>query len=230
MGRQGGVSRNPDRPGSRRYLWRRTYGHRRVAGDLVENPKVGQRSRIVTLPGETGGRQFVIEYINRPFGGKNAVPSHVHTAYMETFEILRGRARYRLGSETKTAVAGERVTMPPLVPHVHPWSDSAEELHVRQIADANPSDLRGLNSGLQAAITLQGLARAGRVNTKGLPNLLQLGVLIETTMPATYLAGPPIAFQRVLFGGLGWMGRLAGYKTAYGEYGVITARGPEKPR
>ena len=161
-----------------------------------ENPKVGQRSRIVTLPGETGGRQFVIEYINRPFGGRNAVPPHVHTAYMETFEILRGCARYRLGSETKTAVAGERVTMPPLVPHVHPWSDSAEELHVRQIADANPSDLRGLNSGLQAAITLQGLARAGRVNTKGLPNLLQLGVLIaDHPRPATGQHGASVALR-----------------------------------
>ena len=194
-----------------------------------ENPNVGQRSRIVTLPGETGGREFVLEYINQPFGGEHAVPAHLHTAYMETFEILKGRARYRLGSETKTAVAGERVAMPPLVPHVHPWSDSDEELHVRQVADANPPDLRGLNASLQAAITIQGLAKAGRVNAKGLPNLLQLGVLIDTTMPATYLAGPPIVLQRVLFGTLGWLGRLAGYKTAYREYGVITAGGLEIP-
>ncbi|MBI3264607.1 MAG: hypothetical protein HYZ58_15885 [Acidobacteria bacterium] len=119
--------------------------------------------------------------------------------------------------------------MPPLVPHVHPWSDSDEELHVRQVADANPPDLRGLNASLQAAITIQGLAKAGRVNAKGLPNLLQLGVLIDTTMPATYLAGPPIALQRVLFGTLGRIGRLAGYKTAYREYGVITAGGLEMP-
>jgi mannose-6-phosphate isomerase-like protein (cupin superfamily) len=194
-----------------------------------DNPKVGQRSRIVTLPGETGGRQFVLEYINRPFGGENAVPAHLHTAYKETFEILKGRARYRLGSETKTAVAGDRIEMPPLVPHVHPWSDSDEELHVRQVADANPPDLRGLNASLQAAITIQGLAKAGRVNAKGLPNLLQLGVLIDTTMPATYLAGPPMALQRALFGTLGSLGRIAGYKIAYPEYGVITASGLEMP-
>ena len=70
---------------------------------------------------------------------------------------------------------------------------------MRRVAAANPPDLRGLNASLQAAITIQGLAKAGRVNAKGLPNLLQLGVLIETTMPATYPAGPPIALQRVLF-------------------------------
>ena len=46
-----------------------------------ENPAVGQRSRTVTLPGDTGGRQFVLKCINRPFGGENAVPPHVHSAY-----------------------------------------------------------------------------------------------------------------------------------------------------
>ena len=194
-----------------------------------ENPNVGQRSRIVTLPRETGGRHFVLDYINQPFAGENAVPAHVHTAYKETFEILKGRARYRLGSETKTAVAGERIEMPPLVPHVHPWSDSDEELHVRQVAEANPPDLRGLDASLQAAITIQGLAKAGRVNSKGLPNLLQLGVLIATTMPATYLAGPPMVLQRVLFGTLGWLGRIAGYRTAYPEFGMITANGLKMP-
>jgi quercetin dioxygenase-like cupin family protein len=192
-----------------------------------ENPAVGQRSRLVVAPGETGGRQFVLDYINQPFAGQRAVPAHIHTTYVETFEILKGRARYRLGAETKTAAAGERIVMPPMVPHVHPWSDSAEELHVRQVTDASPADLRGLNAGLQAAITIQALARAGRVNAKGLPNLLQLGVLINTTMPATYLAGAPILMQRTLFAVLGFAGRIAGYKTAYPEYGVITADGLE---
>ena len=93
-----------------------------------ENPAVGQRSRLVVAPGETGGRQFVLDYINQPFAGQRAVPAHIHTTYVETFEILKGRARYRLGAETKTAAAGERIVMPPMVPHVHPWSDSAEEL------------------------------------------------------------------------------------------------------
>ena len=201
-----------------------------MASDIwFESPHAGQRLRIVTLPGETGGRQFVLDYVNRPFTGENAVPAHIHTTYTETFEILRGRAKYRLGSDTKIAVAGERVVMPPMVPHVHPWSISAQELHVRQVAEVEPGDLRGMNAALQAAITIQALAKAGRVNAKGLPNLLQLGVLIQTTMPATYLAGPPIALQRILFGALGWVGRIAGYKTGYEEYGIITADGLQMP-
>src|ERR1700704_4590879 len=72
-----------------------------------ENPAVGQRFRLVVAPGETGGRRFVLDYITQPFAGQHAVPAHVHTTYVETFEILKGRARYQLGAETKTATAGE---------------------------------------------------------------------------------------------------------------------------
>jgi hypothetical protein len=62
-----------------------------------------------------------------------------------------------------------------------------------------------------------------------LPNHLQLAVLLETTMPASYAAGPPIPVQRVLFGLLGRLGRVAGYKAAYPEYGVITPDGLKMP-
>ena len=96
---------------------------------------------------------------------------------------------------------------------------------MRQIAEASPADLRGLNAGIQAAITIQGLATAGRVNSKGMPNLLQLGVIIETTMPATYLAGVPMGLQRALFGAMGYLGRIAGCKSADPEYGVVTGNG-----
>jgi mannose-6-phosphate isomerase-like protein (cupin superfamily) len=190
-----------------------------------ENARMGQKARLLTLPGETGGRSFVLEYVNRPFAGEYAVPAHVHPTYAETFEILAGRARYRLGREERTAEAGERLVLPAGVTHVHPWSDSAEELHVRQTAEADPPDLRGLVASLQGAITIFGLAGAGKVNERGLPNPLQLAVIAATTIPGTYLAGPPRPLQRVLFRALGGVGRALGYRAAYAEYGVLTPAG-----
>jgi quercetin dioxygenase-like cupin family protein len=195
-----------------------------------ENPTVGQRSRIVTLPADSGGKQFVLEYVTRLYGGEHANPAHLHTTFTETFEILKGRARYRIGSETKTAAAGDRIEMPPMVPHQHPWSDSLQELHVRHTAVANPPDLRGLNASLQVDITIQGLARLGLVDGRGLPSLLQLAVLLDTTMPATYLDGMPIGVQRLLYGLLAPIGRLVGFKAAYREHGMITPRGFETPQ
>jgi quercetin dioxygenase-like cupin family protein len=194
-----------------------------------ENPTVGQRSRILTLPAESSGRQFVVEYVTRLYGGDHANAAHLHN-YTETFEILKGRARYRLGSEVKTAAAGDRIEIPPMTPHQHPWSDSLQELHVRHTAVADPPDLRGLNASLQADITIQGLARLGLVDGKGLPSLLQLAVLLDTTMPATYLDGMPIAIQRILYRVLAPIGRLVGYKAAYREHGMITPRGFEPPQ
>src|SRR5215216_627625 len=96
------------------------------------NAAAGQRSRFTVLPGETGGRRFELEYINQPFCGETAVPAHIHTTFTEVFEILRGRAKYWIDGETCTAFTGDRILMPAGVPHVHPWSNSDEELHVRQ--------------------------------------------------------------------------------------------------
>jgi mannose-6-phosphate isomerase-like protein (cupin superfamily) len=194
-----------------------------------ENPKQGQRVRFLTLPAETGGRGFTLEYVYRPFTGETAVPAHIHTAATETFEILAGEARYRLGRKEGTARKGDRIVLPAGVAHVHPWSVSADELHVRQTTEVDPPDSAGLVASLQALVTLFGLATAGKVNDKGLPNLLQLAVLIRSTMPATYIAGIPITAQRLLFGGLARLGVALGYRTAYPGYGVLTEAGLRLP-
>ena len=195
-----------------------------------ENPKQGQKVRFITLPAETGGRGFTLEYVYRPFTGESAVPAHIHTAATETFDILSGEAKYRVGKKEGSARKGDRIVLPAGVAHVHPWSVSADELHVRQIAEVEQPDSAGLVASLQAAVTLFGLATAGKVNEKGLPNLLQLAVLIRSTMPATYIGGIPIAVQRTLFGGLARVGEALGYRTAYPAYGILTEAGLQAAR
>jgi mannose-6-phosphate isomerase-like protein (cupin superfamily) len=195
-----------------------------------ENPKQGQRVRFLTLPSETGGWGFTLEYIYRPYTGETAVPAHIHTAATETFEILSGDAKYRVGKKEGSARKGDRIVLPAGVSHVHPWSVSGEELHVRQTTEVEKPDSAGLIASLQALVTLFGLATAGKVNDKGLPNLLQLAVLIRSTMPATYIAGIPIAVQRALFGGLARVGEALGYRTAYPAYGVLTESGLQMAR
>jgi quercetin dioxygenase-like cupin family protein len=195
-----------------------------------ENARDGQRVRVMALPSQVEPGRFVLEYMYRPFTGEHAVPAHFHPASTETFEILAGQARYRVGREERSATVGQQIIMPAGVPHVHPWSNSAEPLHVRQTGVSDPPDPAGILASIQAQITLFGLAGAGKVNGAGLPNLLQLGVLGASTMPATFLAGPPVAVQRLLFSMLGLLGRWAGYCTAYPAYGIVTADGLEPPR
>jgi mannose-6-phosphate isomerase-like protein (cupin superfamily) len=190
-----------------------------------ENPRLGQRVRFLTLPAETGGRGFTLEYVYQPFTGKTAVPAHLHTHATETFEILSGAAKYRVGDRERSARKGDWISLPAGVAHVHPWSVSADELHVRQTTEVSGLDGEGLLASLQALVTLFGLAAAGKVNGNGLPNILQLAVLIRSTMPGTYIAGIPTTIQRLLFGGLARIGEVAGYRTAYPEFGILTETG-----
>ena len=187
-----------------------------------ENPMMGQRVHMLTLAGATGGQSFVAEYIDKPMSGQFGVPAHRHPWWTETFEILSGQAKYKLGNEEKSASTGDKIVMPPNVPHIHPWNAGTTELHVRQTAVSSPPDAAGLTANLQAAVTIFGLARAGKVNKKGMPGMLQLAVLVDSTMPATYVASMPIGVQRVLFGALGALGRTFGYRTSYPQYGTVT--------
>src|SRR5690349_6916163 len=112
-----------------------------TVGSWVENALAGQRTRLIKLPAETGGCSYEIEYFNLPFTGRLGQPLHFHRSYTERFEIVSGKARYRLGDAELRAEAGNLVVLPPGIPHLHPWSDSNEELHVRQFVEANPPDL-----------------------------------------------------------------------------------------
>lgn len=192
-----------------------------LADTWFENVPMGQRARIVTLPSETGGRSFVLEYVNRPFAGEFALPAHFHPAWTETFDILEGHARCRIGGKEREVARGESVVMPPHAVHVHPWSASDEPLRVRHTAVADPLDARGLTAALQTILTIFWLASQGRVNRRGSPNPLQLAVLAETTMPATFVPGPPMAVQRMVIRMLAAVGRAVGYRTVYPGGGVV---------
>ena len=190
-----------------------------------ENPHAGQKFRILSLPTREWPGRFMLEYIYRPFTGETAVPAHYHPGATETFDVLAGQARYRLQGREESAKPGDQIVMPAGIPHVHPWSASDEPLHVRQTAETQPADPAGIIASLQAQITLFGLAAAGKVNKAGLPGLLQLAVLAQATMPATFLARPSSSVQRILFGTLAHCGSLLGYRTAYAPYGILTTDG-----
>ncbi len=190
-------------------------------GSLIENPRFGQRLLVVRLPAETGGSSYEVEYYNQPFTGKGAQPIHFHLTYTERFEILSGKACYQLSKEIHSAGAGEVVVLPPGIPHLHPWSDSQDELHVRQIVNANPADLAGLNACLNTGITFYGLARDSKVGKNGFPGMLQLAVSAQSTMPVTWSPGLPTGVQGFLIGFLAWVGKVCGYRTSYPNYGEV---------
>jgi len=67
------------------------------------------------------------------------------------------------------------------------------------------------------------LALDGRVNRRGLPNLLQLAVFAREFDDVIQFTHPPRVVQRLLLGLLAPLARLLGYRGSYPEY---LARGP----
>jgi len=192
-------------------------------GDWIENPMAGLKVRFTVLPQQTGGQRYEAEFVYQPFSGKGAAPMHLHPTITETFTVITGHARYQLQSKEYSAQPEERIVLPPNVPHLHPWSVSAEELRMHFVAECTPADVDGLNRIINAVITGFGLAQDGKTDkTGGRPrNLLQAAVIADYAAPGFYPAGLPIPLMRLLIRGLATLGRAIGLRPTYEAYGEV---------
>ena len=183
------------------------------AGDVIENPVTGERAVVRIGTEQTGGELLVVDLYIRPGGA--VMREHVHPAIEERFTVLRGRVGFRLSGRESTAEPGVRLIAPAGVPHDW-WNASPEEALVRvEVRPAARFEAFILNAF--------GLAQDGRVNRRGMPNLLQLAVLAREFDDVIRFTRPPRVVQRLLFGLLAPLARLLGYRGSYPEY---LARGP----
>jgi hypothetical protein len=67
--------------------------------------------------------------------------------------------------------------------------------------------------------TIWGLAKDGKTNEGGVPNLLQVAVIAREHADEYRLVRPPWPVQRALFAVLAPAGRLLGYMARYPGYG-----------
>jgi hypothetical protein len=103
---------------------------------------------------------------------------------------------------------GEKVVVPAGTPHVW-WNAGEDELH----AVVEPRPALSVEAFFE---TLFGLAQDGKVSPKtGLPNPLQLAVIMRAHRDLIILARPSPPVQTVLFGSLAFVGRLLGYRAQY---------------
>lgn len=68
------------------------------------------------------------------------------------------------------------------------------------------------------AVNLFGLARDGKTNSKGIPNLLQAAIFAREFSDVLYFTKPPLWVQRLLFGALAAIARALGYRGSYPKY------------
>lgn len=176
------------------------------SGDVIEHPVTGERVIFRKTARDTGGERMEGLLIVQPHGFVAA--EHIHPLQAEHFEVMTGGIRLRLNGVERDLHAGERMTVPAGAPHVW-WNPNDAEAQV-EVA---------LQPALDSELffeTFFGLAQAGKVNPKtGLPNPLVLALVMREFKDEIVLARPPVPVQRVLFGTLGVVGRLFGYRGRY---------------
>jgi mannose-6-phosphate isomerase-like protein (cupin superfamily) len=188
------------------------------SGDVIENPVLGERVTFLQTILECGDGPAVRIRTIEPHRPHDDRP-HAHATFTEVFEVLEGRARYRLGDQTGELGRGETISMPPHVAHVHPWNVGESNLRVRQEVHLHTNDRAGAAAVEDYLVTTFGLAREGRVLPDGRPAFLQTVVSLHAALPHVYAAGIPLAVQRILFGVLAPVARLAGYRPRYARFG-----------
>ncbi|MDQ3934440.1 MAG: cupin domain-containing protein [Actinomycetota bacterium] len=98
------------------------------SGETVVNPATGERVVFLRTAADTGGELLEMDdFWTRP---DHRTTPHVHPGMEETWEVIAGRAGFRIGERELVAGPGERVVAPPGVPHMA-WNAADGETHLR---------------------------------------------------------------------------------------------------
>lgn len=187
------------------------------SGDMLEHPVTGERIVWRKVARDTSGEHLEADLYVAPTGFVAA--QHVHPGQEERFEVLAGKLRLRVDGTERVLEAGASHVVERGRPHVW-WCAGDEELHVRV-------ELRPALRTEMFFETFFGLARDGKTNRKGLPNLLQMAVVMREYDDEIRLARPPYLIQKALFTPLAIIGQLLRYRGWYPIYSAAPlARGP----
>ena len=179
------------------------------AGDVIENPITGERAVVRVGTEDSGGQAVVPDLYVLPGGA--VAGEHVHPSIEEWFTVKRGRVGFRIGGHESIAELHRRLHVPAGTAHDW-WNAGDEEAHV--VVEVSPAER------FEEMITnLFGLARDGKTNPKGMPNLLQAALFASEFEDVLYFTSPPRAVQKVLFGVLAPIAWALGYRGTYPRYG-----------
>jgi hypothetical protein len=136
-------------------------------------------------------------------------------AQEERFEILSGTATVRLGKQTRILQPGDVLLIPASTPHGL-RNEGTDQLRVL-------TELRPAMRTEHYFETVFGLAHDGKVDKRGLPNLLRGSVIVRDLGEESGVAGVPIRLSKVLTALFAVVGRRLGYRAVYPKYTDINS-------
>lgn len=176
------------------------------AGRVVENASTGERIVVLRTAAETAGE--LLEFELRLAPGGHVPSGHVHPEQEETFTVLEGQARFRLGRRTRIATGGDTVVVRP--GKAHHFSNPGPG-PTRLLVQVRPAlQMEDL------LVTAAALTRDRRGRLAGQPRLLDLVFFLrefEREVRAPLVPGPLLrAATRTLAWLAGWAGWGAHYR------------------
>jgi mannose-6-phosphate isomerase-like protein (cupin superfamily) len=190
------------------------------SGQVVTDPVIGTRIVVLKTSAETGGKLLQFEETYPPGRGKEANSLHRHLTFDERFEIVEGRAAYVVNGAEQFAEAGATLVVPRGAAHLNPYNAGDAPLKLIHSIALDPPNVRTLESFENAFDTIAELAQRGKLNQQRHPkSFLHFAVILQSLHPHSYAAGVPIRAQRAMFGLLGGLGRLLGYRSGNRDSG-----------
>lgn len=172
---------------------------------IISNPISGEQIVIRRTAAQTGGRVMDWELVLAP-GGR--VPSsHAHPGQEESFTVLAGQMRFRIGGRRVMACPGDIVRIPPGT--VHHFANAGKEPARVAVSTRPALDMEDLLE------TAAALAQDQQVAGRSLPRPIDLALFMrdfEREVRAPYI---PAALVRAVTGLLAWLARRRGLDTRY---------------
>jgi mannose-6-phosphate isomerase-like protein (cupin superfamily) len=170
--------------------------------DIIENPVGGYQIEFLVTAEDSHGRSLKIELWMKV--GGHGPPEHMHTKQIETFEVIGGTLGINVSGKEYLLIAGQKITAPINAPHKF-WNAGNTEV-------AMTVELRPALRTEFFMETMYSLAKRGKVNKEGVPNLLQLAAILNEHYGEGVMVGPPIPAQKFLAKVIGGFAKSIGYK------------------
>ena len=176
------------------------------AGDVIENPVTGERVTFERTASETDGELLAFRLDFTPSGF--VAQPHLHPQQSELHEVISGTLGVEIAGRLHVLKPGDSVVVPAATPH-------------RLIAYGPVQARFEVRPALRSEVlieTVAGLARDGKVGSRGLPSAPQLALIAREFEPEGYALRPARPIQRALLSPLAAIGRRRGLRPWYAKY------------
>ena len=158
-------------------------------GDQITNPRTGQVMIFLKTSTETNRELLQIECFSPHT--LEWEPEHIHPFQENSFEIISGSCIFQLDGKEQVVGPGQSINIPANVPH-HFWNASDTVAHyIQEFRPALKID--------RFFETFFALARDGKLNKKGIPNLFHTSIIGLAYKDEIRLTKPPWVLQNIIY-------------------------------